>query len=81
MAIRPRSYEIRALRRRHNLTQEQLAASLYGIKVESVVNWERDRRNCKPIVWWAMVLTWDKIDLWSHEDEWVKKFRLKPGGA
>lgn len=75
--IKPRSYEIRALRARHKLTRDQLALSLYDVKHGRIVDWENDRRSCPPMIWWAMVLTWDKIDLWAEEDKWVKKFRPK----
>lgn len=68
----PRPYQIRDLRRRHNLTQQALADSLYGIKKGRVVDWECDRRNCPPITWWAMVLTWDKRDLWVEENKGKK---------
>jgi len=64
----PKPYEIRALRARHNLTQNHLADSLYGIRRRSIPGWEGGIRNCPPIVWWAMVLTWDKKDLWVEED-------------
>ena len=69
MAKQPRPYEIKNLRRRHKITQKQLADSLYGIKKDRVVDWECDRRVCQPIVWWAMKLTWDKVDLWEEEHE------------
>ena len=55
--------KIKDLRKRHGITQKQLAESLYGIKVNRVADWESGRRNCQPIVWWAMVLIWDKKDL------------------
>lgn len=47
--ISPRPYQIKDLRKRHGITQQKLADSLYGVSVESVVNWENDRRNCPPI--------------------------------
>ena len=77
MPIRPKGYENRALRRRHNLTQQQLADSLYGVKRVTVADWEIDRRKCGPMSWWAIVLIWDKIDLWSDEDKWRRKYRVK----
>jgi predicted transcriptional regulator len=67
MAHRPRPFEIKALRRRHKITQWQLADSLYGVKRARISDWETGRRDCPPIVWWAMVLTWDKVDLWEEE--------------
>ena len=54
---------IRDLRERHNLTQVQLADSLYGIKRARIADWESGRRGCPPLVWWAMVLVWDKVDI------------------
>ena len=59
----PKPEEIRALRARHELTQSKLADSLYHITVKAVQEWEAGRRNCPPIIWWAMKLTWDKVDL------------------
>ena len=67
MARKPKSEEIKQLRERHGLTQNQLADSLYGIKRERIADWENGRRDCPPIIWWAMVLTWDKVDLWEVE--------------
>ncbi len=64
----PTAQMIKDLRKRHNLTQQRLADSLYGIKVSTVANWEAGRRNCPPIIWWAMVLTWDQRDLWLEEN-------------
>ena len=61
-----RAEKIKDLRKRHNLTQKKLAESLYGIKQDSVINWENNRRNCPDIVWWAIKLTWDQIDLWEE---------------
>lgn len=70
----PTKEEVRALRIRHRLTQKKLAESLYDISTTQVINWESGRRNCPGIILWAMVLTWDKMDLWSEEDEWRKKY-------
>jgi DNA-binding transcriptional regulator YiaG len=67
MARSPRPYEIKQLRLRHGITQKQLADSLYGVKWRRIVDWECDRRTCPPITWWAMRLTWDKVDLWEEE--------------
>lgn len=65
--ISPRPYEIKDLRRRYKITQHQLADSLYGVKRPRIPDWETGRRECPPIVWWAMCLVWDKIDLWEEE--------------
>jgi len=59
--------KIKDLRKRHRLTQAKLAESLYGIKKERIADWETGRRSMPKIVWWAMVLTWDRIDLWEEE--------------
>ena len=61
--------EIVDLRERHNLTQKKLAESLYGINKDSVSNWETGYRNCPAIVWWAMNLTWDHVDIWEEEQK------------
>lgn len=78
MSLQPKGYEIRALRRRHKLTQGDLAESLYDVKEGTIRDWENGRRKCASMNWWAIVLTWDKIDLWSDEDEWIRRFREKP---
>jgi transcriptional regulator with XRE-family HTH domain len=80
MPIRPRGYEVRALRRRHGLTQKQLAESMYEVSEKSVRDYENGRRHCSAMNWWAMVLTHDKLDLWvpQQEKEWIEKFRRKP---
>lgn len=70
--MRPTPQQIRDLRTRHRLSQEKLAESLYHIKATNIAHWENGRRNCQPIVWWAMVLTWDKKDLWAEERERVE---------
>ena len=57
--------DIKDLRRRHRITQKQLAESLFHITTQAVASWESGRRNCPPIIWWAMRLTWDKIDEWE----------------
>lgn len=63
--------DIKALRKRHGLTQKKLADSLYGVKEARIPNWEAGRRNCPSIIFWAMVLTWDKVDLYSIGlEEW-----------
>ena len=48
--IRPTRQDIKDLRKRHNLTQEKLADSLYGIKLETLRSWEKGQRNCPSIV-------------------------------
>jgi len=65
--MNPTPEEIKDLRRRNKLTQHQLADSLYGVKRERIADWETGRRQCPPITWWAMVLTWDSRDLWQEE--------------
>ena len=65
--MQPKGYQIQDLRKRHKITQQKLADSLYGVEVHSIQNWEGGRRNCPAIIWWAMVLTWDKVDLWVEE--------------
>lgn len=66
--LRPAGYMIRDLRKRHNLTQQQLADSLYGNFTGRIIgDYERGERNCMPLTWWAMVLTWDGRDLWQEE--------------
>lgn len=77
MPIVPRPYEIGALRRRHKISRKELAESLYGIEPGTIQSYELGRRRCHPLTWWAMVLTWDKIDLWADEEEWVDKFRRR----
>jgi len=62
------SEEIKDLRRRNKLTQNQLADSLYGIRRERIPEWEAGRRTCPEITWWAMCLTWDGRDLWQEEN-------------
>ena len=54
---------IRDLRRRHGITQQQLADSLYGVKVQSVASWESGRRGCPPIIYWVIKMIWDNADL------------------
>lgn len=58
-----RAERIKRLRKRHNLTQVKLAKSLYGVSEQSVANWESGRRGCPDILWWAMKLIWDKVDI------------------
>lgn len=66
MSLKPSPEQIRDLRRRHKLTQEQLANSLYGVRVQQVAAWESGRRGCTPNVWWSMCLIHDKRDLWEE---------------
>lgn len=67
--------DIKSLRLRHGITQQKLADSLFGINVKNVASWESGRRGCQPIVLWAMVLTWDKEDLWEIGiNEWRKTY-------
>lgn len=70
---------IKALRKRHGLTQQELADSLYGVTRSAIRAYEGSTRHCSPITLWAMVLTWDKMDLWSQEAEWKAKYMSKGG--
>lgn len=67
MSKSPTPEQIKDLRRRHHLTQRQLADSLYGVKYERVADWETDRRKMPPSIWWQMKIVWDKVDLWAEE--------------
>lgn len=67
MSRKPTPEQIRDLRRRHHITQHQLADSLYGIKRDRVGDWEAGRRGCPAHIWWSMLLIWDKRDLWVEE--------------
>ncbi len=62
--LSPDPQDIKDLRKRHGITQKQLCNSLYGVKQDRIGEWERGWRSCPPIVWWAMLLTWDRRDLW-----------------
>ena len=64
----PTPEDIKALRKRHRITQDVLADSLYGIKRARVPDWEAGRRTCSEIIWWAIWLTWEKEDLWLEEN-------------
>ena len=66
--MHPKPEQIFDLRRRHKLTREKLAESLYDIKHERILDWELGRRNCPGLTWWAMCLTWDQRDLWQEEN-------------
>lgn len=55
--------KVKALRERHGITQKELADSLYKVKRARIADWESGRRGLPPLVWWAMVLTWDGHDL------------------
>ena len=59
---------IKELRKRHHITQQKLAASLFHINRERITDWESGRRNCPPIIWWAIKITWDKIDIWGKDE-------------
>lgn len=63
----PTPEQIRDLRTRNHITQDELADSLYGIKRARIGDWEAGRRRMPIIVWWACKLTWDKVDLWNEE--------------
>ena len=65
--MKPTREEIIDLRRRHHITQNQLADSLYDIKRARIGDWESGRRSMPGIIWWAAKITWDKEDLWSGE--------------
>ena len=60
---------IKDLRKRHGLTQKKLADSLFYVRKDSISNWETGYRNCPAVVWWAMKLTWDHVDLWEEEQK------------
>ena len=66
--MQPTPQDIKDLRMRHKITREELARSLYETKPGRIMDWELGRRRCPPITWWAMVLTWDKRDLWEEEN-------------
>lgn len=65
--------KVKQLRERHNITQVELADSLYGIKRARIADWESGRRGLPPLVWWAMVLTWDKRDLRDVEETFRRR--------
>ena len=64
---KPTPQDIKDLRRRYRITQDQLADSLYGVKRPRIYDWESGNRQCPSLTWWAMVLTWDHKDLWVEE--------------
>jgi len=64
----PSGEDIRNLRMRYKITQKELAESLYDIKEARISEWERGVRNCPGIVWWAMILTWDKVDIYGDPE-------------
>ncbi len=76
MKIKPE--EIKALRARYSLTQQQLADSLYEVKRERITDWETHRRVCPPMVTWAMILEWDELDIRGKADmrAWEKLYAL-----
>ena len=59
---------IKDLRKRHKITQVQLAKSLFHISKHRIADWECGRRNCSPITWWAMKMTWDHEDIWGTDE-------------
>ena len=65
----PTKEDIVALRLKHGITQQKLADSLYGVSVNTVSSWEAGHRNCPPLTWWAIRLTWDGVDLWNELEE------------
>lgn len=65
--MNPSPQEIIALRRRHHLTQNQLADSLYDIKRERIQGWESGRRNMPGIIWWVIKWMYDEVDLREGE--------------
>ena len=60
---KPTPEGIRLLRKRHKLTQNALADSLYGVKRNRIADWESGRRGCPLPIWWMMVLVHDALDL------------------
>lgn len=76
MKLKPE--QIKNLRARHSLTQEELATSLYGIKRGRITDWETGRRSCPPLAVWAMILTWDGLNILEPEDElkWIETYAL-----
>lgn len=70
--------QIRQLRDRHEITREELAETLYGVKADRVKDWELGRRNCTPLATWAMVFHWDDYDLRNAADreDWVDNYAL-----
>ena len=66
---KPSAEDIKDLRKRHRITQRQLADSLYGVKYDRIPDWETGRRGCPPSIWWQIKLVWDKVDLWVEEHE------------
>lgn len=65
--------DIVSLRKRHGITQKRLAESLYDIKYARIPDWESGRRSCPPIIFWGMVLTWDKIDIYGMSMDEVRE--------
>lgn len=73
--IYPTAEDIKALRERHGLTREQLANSLYKCEEGTIQSYELGRRHCHPLTFWAMVMTWDKMDLRHDEERWIREYR------
>lgn len=65
--MNPTPEQIKELRKKHHITQEQLADSLYDIKRERIGDWESGRRNMPGVIWWIIKLTYDEIDLREGE--------------
>lgn len=73
--ITPTGEDLKNLRERHDLTQNELADSLYGVRRESLPAWEQGRRNCPPSIFWQMVTVWDEMDLRVEEEAWELLYR------
>ncbi len=65
--MKPTPEMIKDLRKKHHITQDQLADSLYDIKRPRVADWESGRRNMPGIIWWIIKLMYDEIDLREGE--------------
>lgn len=59
----PSSKQFRELKERHGLTYVTMSDPLYGVSKRSIQNWANGRRECPPLVWWALVLHFDGVDL------------------
>ena len=70
--------DIKAIRKRHSLTQAKLAEAIYDCSTRKIGSWEIGARNCPAIYLWAIVLTFDKIDLYDYGiDKWRKDFNRR----
>lgn len=65
--MNPSPEQIKDLRKRKHITQEQLADSLYDIKRERIGDWESGRRRMPGIIWWIIKWMYDKVDLREGE--------------